>query len=68
MEIVEYAKANKIYKEPAFVWWVPSALKRRNVIISKVAIIVRNKIKFVIAIPATYNEAVELDRMNQNTY
>ena len=34
----------------------------------KVFMIVRKKMKFVIAILVTYYEAVEIDRINGNTY
>ena len=33
MYIADYTKTNNIDKEPEFAWWVPSALKRRNVMI-----------------------------------
>ena len=36
IELAEYAVANKIDKEPAFAWWVPYTLKKRQRIISKV--------------------------------
>jgi hypothetical protein len=35
VELAEYAVANGIDKEPAFYWWVPHVLKKRNRIISK---------------------------------
>ena len=36
VQTVEYAVAEKIAMEPAFAWWVPYTLKKRNRIISKV--------------------------------
>ena len=36
IEVAEYAIANKIEDEPAFVWWVHDTLRKRNRIISKV--------------------------------
>ena len=68
MEIAEYAKSNKIDKDPEFAWWVPSALKCRKFMISKTDIRIRKQMKFVISIPVTYNEVVEIDRINGNTY
>ena len=68
IEIAEYAKAHGIDKEPAFAWWIPSAIKRRNVKISKAATRIRKKMKFGISIPDNYEEAVNLDRENGNTY
>jgi hypothetical protein len=36
IEVAEYAIANKIHEEPAFAWWVPFTLKKRNRLLSKV--------------------------------
>jgi hypothetical protein len=36
VEVAEYAIANRIVDEPAFKWWVPHVIQRRNHIISKV--------------------------------
>ena len=36
MEMVEFAVAQKINKEPAFNWWVPHVLKKREAIIKLV--------------------------------
>jgi hypothetical protein len=36
VEVAEYARANKIDDELAFVWWVRDVLKKRNRIIAKV--------------------------------
>ena len=35
-DVAEYAKANRLDKEPAFAWWVPHTLKKRDQIISAV--------------------------------
>ena len=35
IEVAEYAVANRIADEPAFKWWVPYVLRKRNRIISK---------------------------------
>ena len=67
VEIAEYVFANKLEKEPAFAWWVRTALKQRDTIISKMSKRVRKKMKFGIDIPATYEEAVALDKKNGNT-
>ena len=67
MEIAEYVIANKLEKEPAFAWWVHTALKRREAMISKMSKRVRKKMKFGIFIPSTYEEAVALDRKSGNT-
>ena len=36
LQVAEYAIANNIVDEPAFKWWVPTSIKKRNRIISKV--------------------------------
>ena len=36
VELAEYAVNNHIQDEPAFAWWVPFTLKRRNRILSKI--------------------------------
>jgi hypothetical protein len=33
--VAEYAIANKIHEDPAFAWWVPFTLKKRNRILQK---------------------------------
>ena len=43
LEIAEYAISNKLEKEPAFAWLVPHVIKKRNKIISAVAIRLRIK-------------------------
>ena len=68
IEVAEYTVARGIDHEPAFSWWVPFTLKKRNRIIAAV-----NKRywktthKFGIRVPKSYNEAVQLDKENGNT-
>ena len=65
----EYAVANKIAEEPAFVWWVYEVLKKRDRIISKVkARYWKRTHKFGIEMPKTVQEAYALDEANGNTY
>jgi hypothetical protein len=35
-QTAEFATASAIYKKPAFTWWVPYTLRKRDVIISAV--------------------------------
>ena len=68
VQTAEYAVAAKIAMEPAFAWWVPHMLKKRNRIISKV----KSKYwlrthKFGIRIPKSVEEAKRLDQENGNT-
>ena len=61
-EIAEYVLANKLEKEPTFAWWVRTAIKQKDTMISKMAKRVRKRMKFGIDIPATYEEAIALDK------
>jgi hypothetical protein len=68
VEIAEYAVTHSIASEPAFAWWVPWTLKKRDVIIAAV-----NKRywkrthKFGIRIPHSVEEALQIDKENGNT-
>jgi hypothetical protein len=67
VELAEFAKARRIENEPAFAWWVPNALRRRNAILSAVKARFQNKThKFGIELPTSINHARELDRVNRN--
>ncbi len=33
LQVAEYASAHGLIKEPAFAWWVPYSLRKRNVIV-----------------------------------
>ena len=68
IQVAEYAVMTRISQEPAFAWWVPYVLKKRNRILGKV----KSKYwlrthKFGIRIPKTVKEALQLDRENGNT-
>ena len=58
VQTAEYAVAAKIDMEPAFAWWVPRTLKKRNRIISKVKSKYWHRThKFGIRIPKSVKEA-----------
>jgi hypothetical protein len=66
LETAEYASTQGIDHEPAFNWWVPHVLKKRDRIISLVCkrttrYLIRTH-KFGIEIPKTVKEALDLDR------
>ena len=68
VQLAEYAVENNTSHLPAFAWWVPYTLKKRDRIISKV----KSKYwirthKYGIRIPKTVKEALEIDRENGNT-
>lgn len=63
IQVAEYAVAREIAHEPAFAWWVPSVLRRRNRIISVVAKTkyARTDQKYGIELPKTVKRALEID-------
>ena len=71
-EVAEYAVAQDIADAPAFNWWVPHVLKKREAIISLVkqrnARYLKREEEFGIRIPKSVKEAKELDRQNGNTF
>jgi hypothetical protein len=69
VEVAEFAKARGIEDEPAFAWWVPYMLKKRDVIISSVKHRARKTShKYGIEIPTSVEHAYEIDRKNGNTF
>ena len=68
IEVAEYSIAANIHKEPAFAWWVPSILARRNQIIAAVNKRYHKRThKFGIEVPKTVERAIEIDKENGNT-
>ena len=71
IETANYAKILGIDHEPAFNWWVPHVLKKRDRIISLVRKqnprYLKRTHKFGIKLPKTVKEAFELDKKNGNT-
>lgn len=69
VELAEYAVANLISEEPAFKWWVPYTLKKRNRIVAKVkSKYWRTTHKFGVRVPKSIDEAYRIDDENGNTY
>jgi hypothetical protein len=62
----------KIDHEPAYNWWVPHVLKKRDRIISlvkkRIARYLKRNHKFGIEIPTSVKDALEIDKKNGNTY
>ena len=68
VQVAEYAVSQGIDHEPAFAWWVPFTLKKRDRIIASVnARYLKTTHKFGIRVPKTVLEAIEIDRENGNT-
>ena len=63
IELAEYALAPKIDYEPAFAWWVPVVLKKREHIISKTkAKYWRTTHKYGVRLPKSVEHALWIDR------
>jgi hypothetical protein len=71
LETAEYCVAQNLTHEPAFNWWVPHVLKKRDRIISLVkqrkARYLKKTHKFGIEVPTSVAHAFELDKRNGNT-
>ncbi len=71
-ETAKYAKILGIDLEPAFNWWVPHVLRKRDRIISLVRkrnpCYLKRTHKFGIEMPKTVKEALDLDKKNGNTF
>ena len=68
VEVAEFAKARGINEEPAFIWWCPYVLRKRDVILSKVKARIRKTThKYGVEIPMSLKHAYELDRENGNS-
>ena len=69
VEVAEYAVAVNIASEPAYSWWVPYTLKRRDRIIAAVNKSYTKKThKFGIEVPSTVKEALEIDKRTGTTF
>ena len=68
VETAEYSRARGISNEPAFAWWVPYTLRKREVILAAV----KNRIRktthnYGIEIPRDVEHVHEIDSRNGNT-
>ena len=69
VETAEYAVTAKIDDEPAFAWWVPTILRRRDVIIAKVkGKYWRTTHKFGIRLPHSVEEAYRIDEQTKTDH
>ena len=68
VEVAEFAKSREIADEPAFAWWVPFVVRKRDVIISKIKTHIRRTTrKYGVKIPRSIEHAMELDWKNGDT-
>jgi hypothetical protein len=69
VQVAEYATACDIAEHPAFAWWVPYVLRKRNVIVSAVnSRVCKCSHKYGIEVPRSVKEAFDFDRRNGNTF
>ena len=69
IELAQYAVSNKIASMPAFAWWVPFVLKKKDRIISKLKSKYWSRThKYGIKIPKTVEEAYAIDEENGNDF
>jgi hypothetical protein len=67
VDVAEYAKARGIDSEPAFAWWVPYTLRKRDVIISSVQTRARKTTnKYDVEIPQNIRHAYAIDKKHGN--
>ena len=68
VEVAEYAVASSIAHEPAFDWWVPYTLRKRNRMIAVVnQRYAKRNYKFGFEIPKSVEDAIRIDKENGNT-
>jgi hypothetical protein len=69
IEVAEFAKARGIADEPAFVWWVPYTLRKRDVILSAVKSRIRKTThKYGIEVPTTLKHAYAIDKRDGTSF
>ena len=69
IELAKYAVANRIADNPAFAWWVPKILRKRNRIIKKVkSWYWKVTHKFGVRLPHSVDEAFRIDRDTNTTF
>ena len=68
VQVAEYAVENGISERPAFKWWTPFVLKKRDRIIARTKTSYWSKThKYGIEIPKDYKDCVRIDEANDNT-
>jgi hypothetical protein len=67
-EAAEFAKSRGIADEPAFAWWVPYTLRKRDIILAKLkARIQKTTHKYGIEVPTSMEHAFAIDKKSGNT-
>ena len=69
VQVAEYVTACNIADEPAFAWWVPYVLRKRDVIISAVnSRVRRTSHKYGIEVPTSLKHTIEIDQKKKILY
>ena len=69
VELAQYSIANNLEDEPAFAWWVPHTLKKRERILKKIkSKYWQRSHKYGIRIPKSVQEALKIDEETNTTY
>lgn len=69
VQTAEFATARGIAKEPAFAWWVPYTIRKRDVIISAVKARTRKTThKYGIELPRSVQHAYDLDKQHGDSF
>ena len=67
--VAEYVTARDIQAGPAFAWWVPYTLRKRDRIIASVnSCVHKTSLKYGIEILTSINHAEDIDHRNKNTF
>ena len=66
--VAEYATTQEIIEEPAFAWWCPYVLRKRDRIIAgEKPRVLKKRLKCGFEVPETVPRVIELDEINGNT-
>ena len=66
--VAKYATTQEIIEDPAFAWWCPYVLRKRDRIIAGAkARVLRKRFKYGFEVPETVARAIELNEINGNT-
>ena len=69
VEVAEFVTASGVEDEPAFAWWVPYTMRKRDRIIAAVNTRVKKRThKYGIEVPTSVTHALSIDKANGNTF
>ncbi len=69
VQVAEYATSRNIAEEPAFAWWVPYILRKRDAIVKAVNFCIRDDShKYGIELPTSVKHVIDIDCKNKNNF